>query len=161
MTTIIMQKGLITVSFILLALVLGHTQTSGQNFIGNQREINKILENTKKFSQYIVNADYDNIRDSYTVDGKIFPNRRDIIVGGDDIRKYWILPEGVKTIKHKVTPQEIKITGKEAFDYGYYEGKTRRADGEEISWRGKYVIIWRKVGGDWKIYLDIWNSIDE
>ena len=100
------------------------------------------------------------IRDScYTVDGKIFPNNLEIIEGREKIKKYWTQPEGVKTIAHKVTPSELKIIGKEAYDYGYYEGTTRLANGDEVSWKGKYVIVWKKVGKDWKIYLDIWNSI--
>ncbi|MEO0584930.1 MAG: nuclear transport factor 2 family protein [Bacteroidota bacterium] len=68
------------------------------------------------------------------------------------------MPEGVAITYHKVTPEEIKIIGDEAYDYGYYEGKTKSAERGESSWGGKYVIIWRKVEGEWKIYLDIWNS---
>ena len=136
------------------------SQGISQTYIGNKKHINQILANTAKFSGYIVNADYQKISESYTVDGKIFPNRREIIAGRENIKEYWKLPEGVSTIAHKVTPTEIKIKGKEAYDYGHYEGTTRRANGEEISWKGKYVIIWRKVGKDWKMYLDIWNSIE-
>jgi ketosteroid isomerase-like protein len=133
---------------------------SAQTYLGKQKDIDQILENITKFSEYVVAADYDNIAASYTKDGKIFPNRLNIISGRADVRKYWVLPEGVRTIAHKITPVEIKVKGKEAYDYGYYEGTTRRANGEEVSWRGKYVIIWRKVGKEWKIYLDIWNSVD-
>jgi ketosteroid isomerase-like protein len=133
---------------------------SAQTYLGKQKDIDQILENITKFSEYVVAADYDNIAASYTKDGKIFPNRLNIISGRADVRKYWVLPEGVRTIAHKITPVEIKVKGKEAYDYGYYEGTTRRANGEEVSWRGKYVIIWRKVGKEWKIYLDIWNGID-
>ena len=60
---------------------------------------------------------------------------------------------------HKITPKEIKVVGNEAYDYGYYEGTTLRANGSESNWKGKYVIIWKKVAGEWKIYLDIWNRI--
>lgn len=96
---------------------------------------------------------------AYTDDAKIFPNNMDIIEGRDAIITYWTLPEGVETIYHKITPEEIKILGNEAYDYGYYEGKTKRADGSELKWKGKYVIIWKKINEEWKIYLDIWNRI--
>ena len=43
---------------------------------------------------------------------------------------------------------------------GYYEGKTQRKDGSEISWKGKYVIVWKKEKGDWKIHLDAWNRVE-
>jgi ketosteroid isomerase-like protein len=42
---------------------------------------------------------------------------------------------------------------------GYYEGKSLKQDGEEISWKGKYLIVWKKEANDWKMYMDIWNRI--
>ena len=58
-----------------------------------------------------------------------------------------------------IMPEEIVIMGNEAYDYGYYEGQTKNADDSTTSWRGQYVIIWKKEEGDWKMYLDIWNRI--
>lgn len=145
---------------LIVCLLLGFAQIGfTQTYSGNPKQINKILENIRQFSSFVVASDYDNIAASYTTDGKIFPNNLEIITGRDAIRKYWVLPEGVRTITHKLTPTEIKIIGKEAYDYGYYEGTTRQANGNEVSWRGKYVIVWKRVGKDWKMYLDIWNNI--
>ena len=144
----------------LFAIFCYCTSGLGQTYIGDQKEIDQILENIRQFSSYVVASDYDNISACYTEDGKIFPQRREIMEGQEEIRRYWVLPEGVRTVAHKITPAEIKIIGEEAYDYGHYEGTTRRANGEEVSWRGKYVIVWRKIEGNWKIYLDIWNSID-
>jgi ketosteroid isomerase-like protein len=97
---------------------------------------------------------------AYTIDGKIFPNRREIMGGSKDLLQYWTLPEGIKILKHKITPVEITIVKKTAYDHGYYERETLTAEGKKISWKGKYVIVWKKVGKDWKMYLDIWNGID-
>ena len=144
---------------IIVLLVMFGLPLSAQNVDRNNGEIIKILKNTAEFSAAIMASDYQAIGNAYTLDAKIFPNGSDIIEGREAIIKYWVLPEGRSTKYHKVTPEEIKITGDEAYDYGYYEGTTLLADGKESSWRGKYVIIWRKVDGDWKIYLDIWNSI--
>ena len=96
---------------------------------------------------------------SYTKDAKIFPQRGKIIEGVADIINYWTLPEGVKTMNHKITPSEITIVGDTAYDYGYYQGETLQANGEKSAWKGKYVIVWKRVGAEWKMYLDIWNSI--
>ena len=122
-------------------------------------EIASIISGAKAFSQHVINAEYDKIAACYTVDAKIFPSNTKIIEGREKIRQYWVLPEGVRTIAHKTMASEIKIIGDEAYDYGYYEGKTRRANGEEVSWKGKYVIIWKKIDGNWKMYLDIWNRV--
>lgn len=146
---------------LLILAILCALTTYGQAYHGKSKDIQKILKNIKQFSQYYMNAETQKIADCYTTDGKIFPNGTDIIEGIPAIEKRWRLPENVKTLYHKVTPEEIRIVKKYAYDYGYYEGKTQGADGTISTWKGKYVIVWRKVGSDWKIYLDIWNRIDE
>lgn len=146
-------------TFILFLFFTG--TVSSQTFTGNPEDIDTILSNIKDFSAAVVRSDYQSIGQAYTVDAKIFPNNRDIIQGREAIIQYWKLPKGVQTKYHKIIPEEIKVLGKEAYDYGYYEGTTRRADGSEASWKGKYVIIWRKVDQEWKMYLDIWNRIQD
>lgn len=147
-----------TFSFIFF-LFLSCTITS-QNYYGNREEIDKILSNIEHFSISVMNSDYQSIGLAYTPDAKIFPNNMDIIKGREAIIKYWTPAEGIKTKYHKITPEEIKVIGNEAYDYGYYEGTTLRSDGTESNWKGKYVIVWRKIDQEWKIYLDIWNRIN-
>ncbi len=149
------MKSLIFITSIFTSVIT----INAQNYIGDKEEIQQILANTAQFSKYIMASDYDQIANAYTKDGKIFPNNREIMEGHEAIRKYWVLPEGVSTSYHKVTPHEIRILGDYAHDHGIYEGKTKRADGSESSWKGKYVIVWQKVDGEWKMYLDIWNRI--
>jgi ketosteroid isomerase-like protein len=144
---------------IILPLLVYFHSASSQNYEGSKEQINLILSNISKFSEAVVNSDYEKIGNSYTEDAKIFPNNTKIIEGREAIIDYWRLPDGVQITYHKVTPIEIKIIGKEAYDYGYYEGATKRTGSEVSSWKGKYVIIWRKTDGAWKIYLDIWNRV--
>lgn len=148
--------------FILLLIfsVFSCTPTSKVNEVDIEMEMEAIMNNISAFSQHVMNGDAEAIADAYTSDGKIFPNNRDIMEGRDALVKYWSPQKGYKTTYHKVKPEEIKILGDEAYDYGYYEGKTlNESTGKESSWKGKYVIVWKKVKGEWKIYLDIWNRI--
>ena len=124
-------------------------------------DLEVINENIKAFSQAYMDEDIDALINMYADDGKIFPNNRKIISGKTELMSYWAIPEGVEIMYHKVTPLEIKIENDTAYDYGYYEGKTLLKDKTESSWQGKYVIIWKKIDNDWKIYLDIWNSVTE
>ena len=148
-------RSILTAAIIALAPLLAFSQ----NFVGNQDEIAKILQATQSFSEYVMASDHEMIGSTYTTDAKIFPSDKDIIHGREEITKYWIQPEGFRTSYHKISPEEIKVIGDEAYDYGYYEGTSINADGKETSWKGKYVVIWKKVGDDWKIYLDIWNRM--
>ncbi|PRX54623.1 YybH family protein [Flagellimonas meridianipacifica] len=148
------MKPLLSATFVILYAYLGFSQT----FQGNPKDVNQILENTKMFSEYVMTSNYDGIEASYTDDAKIFPNNT-LILEGKDIIKYWTLPDGISTPYHKITQSEITVLENTAYDYGYYEGKTKRQDGQISSWKGKYVIVWKKVDDNWKMYLDIWNGV--
>ena len=150
------MKTLSLFSFLFLSITL-----SAQNFIGNQKDIDQILSNVKEFSASVMASDYEALTMAYTEDAKLFPTNQEIIEGHEAIRKFWDQPEGFQTKYHKIMAVEIKILGDEAYDYGYYEGTTLKPDGTEINWKGKYVVIWKKVDQDWKIYLDIWNRIKD
>ena len=50
------------------------------------------------------------------------------------------------------------MDGDHAYDHGVYEISGER-DGK--AWgpvRGKYVIVWRREKGTWRMELDMWNS---
>lgn len=120
-----------------------------------------IRQNIADFSKNLVAGNIDALVAAYTPDAKIFPNGHDILQG-DALRNYWTPPADRKsrTSYHRILPEEIKILGNEAYDWGYYEGKTLGEDGQETTWKGKYVIVWKEVEpGIWKIYLDIWNRM--
>lgn len=146
-------------SIIVILLCAPLTSVCAQEYMGNKKDIDQILENAKNFSRYVVDSNYKMIGASYTNDAKIFPNNMNILTGQDSILAYWKLPEGIRIVHHKLMPEEIKVIGEEAYDFGYYEGTTKKNDGEEISWKGKYVVIWRKENGSWKMYVDIWNAV--
>lgn len=129
-----------------------------QKYMGDQNEIKSILDKSKVFSQFYMDGEFDSMANIYTMDGKIMPPGTDIIEGHKAIKQRWILPENVKILHHKANPVEIVIIDDTAYDGGYYEGTTQKADGSTVSWNGKYLIIWKKEAGEWKMYYDIWNN---
>ncbi|WP_350285073.1 DUF4440 domain-containing protein [uncultured Croceitalea sp.] len=146
----------ITISLISL---FTFSQSFSQEFIGSKIDLEQIKQNTINFSQYVMDSNYEMIGASYTLDAKIFPNNTLIIEGTKAIVNYWKIPDDVQITHHKISQKEIKIIGDEAYDYGYYEGQTKKPNGELVDWKGKYVIVWRKVNNTWKMYLDIWNGV--
>ncbi|MDO5981263.1 nuclear transport factor 2 family protein [Flavivirga spongiicola] len=134
--------------------------SNSQTDIEKEKHIKQIIENTKNFSEYVNTSNYKMIGESYTDDAKIFPQRGEILEGKEAILKYWTLPKGIKTINHKITQHKIRIVENTAYDYGLYQGTTVKENGEQSNWSGKYVIVWKKEGENWKMYLDIWNNIN-
>jgi len=118
-----------------------------------------IIAASDNFSRAYLDRDIDGIMAAYTEDAKIFPNNLDILEG-DALKRYWTPRQGGnKVVHHKISSKHLKFFGDYAHDYGYFEGKTQKQDGAVDSWKGKYVVIWRKEDGQWKMFLDIWNRI--
>lgn len=130
--------------------------------IDETQELENIHAKVKQFSKHVVAGDFEAVGEMYTEDAKIFPSGLDIVEGREAVTDYWDQPSDYSISYHRVSPEEVKIWGDEAYDYGYYEGKSMDTLGNESApWKGKYVIIWKKENDDWKIHLDIWNRIDQ
>ncbi len=126
---------------------------------GHDLEKQNLRTAMNNFSKAYMAGDYETIANSYTENGKIFPNNAPIIEGKEAIKKRWILPEGSKILHHELQPQEVNILGDYAFDYGYYQGRSINKEGKESDFNGKYVVVWKKIDTEWKMYLDIWNRV--
>jgi uncharacterized protein (TIGR02246 family) len=57
--------------------------------------------------------------------------------------------------KNTVTLEDVVTTGNYAIETGNWVAT--RADGKHLD-HGPYVTVYKKEGGAWKIYRDIWNS---
>ena len=57
--------------------------------------------------------------------------------------------------KNELTTEDVTAAG----DYAVETGKwvATSADGKHLD-HGKYVTVYKKADGGWKIYRDIWNS---
>ncbi|MCB0475051.1 MAG: DUF4440 domain-containing protein [Flavobacteriaceae bacterium] len=144
-----------------LILLLFTVSLAAQEFSGKGADIVAIQEQSKAFSMAYVHEDYDSLMAIYSADAKIFPPNSDIITGQDEVRKRWTLPKGTTILTHHIDSKEITAKDDIAYDYGYYKGSSSDKDGTISYWKGTYVIVWEKVNGTWKIYLDSWNRIPE
>ncbi len=117
-----------------------------------------IHETSRRFSEAYVRGDADAMTVLYTSDATIFPERSSALSGLEAIRKYWTVPPGRRVTHHAATPMRIVVDGDHAYDHGVFEISGER-DGR--AWgpvQGKYVIVWRREPGGWRMQLDIWNT---
>jgi len=81
------------------------------------------------------------------------------VVGTDSLRAWyesWLPLEG---ITNKFDPVEIVVaaSGDLAYDRGTYRFSMQTPDGPAVN-VGKYLVVWTKRGGEWKVAVDISNS---
>ena len=111
--------------------------------------INHVFENT--FAQ----GDAAALAALYTETGMLLPAGSSAIQGRKGIQEYWqqAMNMGVKQVKlHTIEVEDLEIT---AVELGSYT--LNAENGNELD-HGKYLAIWKKESGNWKLQRDIWTS---
>ncbi|MGD9810260.1 MAG: SgcJ/EcaC family oxidoreductase [Sphingobium sp.] len=95
----------------------------------------------------------------YTEDGAVMPPNSPIGKGHSAIQQTWASMLKIPGFDLTIIPEQIVVSssGDMALDRGTYR-LTVTPDGTTQTDTGKYVVVWRKVGGDWKAAADIFNS---
>jgi ketosteroid isomerase-like protein len=95
----------------------------------------------------------------YAPDGRIMPSDMPAAVGQAAIGEVWKGWFKLKDVNLTFGPTNITIS--EAADMAYDIGSWSIAftgDNGPAKDHGKYVVVWKKVGSDWKVAADIFNS---
>lgn len=123
-----------------------------------QIEVDAIAKAAREFSENFVNGNYAAMHDAYWDDAVIHPPDRDILKGKEAIKSYWAFGPNFKQLYHRSIADSIIIAGTFAIDYGYWYSESMRGDQHGPVYSGKYVIVWEKRNGVWKMLQDIWNN---
>jgi len=92
----------------------------------------------------------------YAADATAFPPGSGMVKGRAAIGTMWKGLAGQMT-DSKVTTIDVKRLGpRAAREIGTFSLKTKDSPPKEVT--GKYVVVWEKVGRDWKLAADIWNE---
>ena len=95
------------------------------------------------------------LADFYTENGQLLPTGSDFVTGKAAIQTFWqgAMDMGIKTARLETV--EAEGHGDTAIEIGKY---TLSGEAGNVLDRGKYVVIWKQEGGQWKLHRDIWNS---
>jgi uncharacterized protein (TIGR02246 family) len=139
---VIMRVTAVVVAFCLLA---------GPGYSQDKASIEKLND---AFSQAFNSGDMGSLSRMYTEDAYLMPPGAPMMRGRSDIQKYWTAgSEQVGDLK--LTTEDVKVLGTDAArEIGSFRLKTK---GQQQEVTGKYVVVWQKVGADWKLATDIWN----
>lgn len=102
--------------------------------------------------------DLDHVVAAYAEDAVYLPPHHAAVHGRNAIREYLKGPlaHGVTDLHFEVT--YIKDLGDLAWDVGTYTMTVPQPDGKKKQDRGKYLTVWRREGGAWKIVADAFSS---
>jgi ketosteroid isomerase-like protein len=108
-----------------------------------------------KFSALAAQGDSAALAGLYAKDGAVMPAGSDPVRGTEAIAKFWqgAFSSGVAGIDLKTI--EVYGQGATATEVGEY---ALRDKARKLLDRGKYIVIWRNEGGQWKLLRDMFST---
>jgi uncharacterized protein (TIGR02246 family) len=94
----------------------------------------------------------------YTAKATALPPGGDIAKGRDAIQAVWAgaIKAGLKNVT--ITAVDVEPLGRAAArEIGRFSYEAPGQDGTLTKAEGKYVVVWKKAGAQWKLDTDIWN----
>jgi uncharacterized protein (TIGR02246 family) len=114
-----------------------------------------IAAGNRSFMATFARGDAAGMAACYTPNGQLLPAQSDVVTGTEAIAAFWqsVMQMGIK----EATLETVELEGMDdtAYEVGRY---TLRGEGGALMDQGKYVVIWKRHNGQWKLHRDIWNS---
>lgn len=108
----------------------------------------------KEFKVFFAAADSIGLANLYTQDAKFMNNGAPAVIGRKNIQSALsgIMKSGITSV-NLIT---IDVWGME--NLITEEGELSLFADEVVVYQGKYIVLWKKVDGKWKLFRDIFNS---
>ena len=92
----------------------------------------------------------------YTEDAYLLAPGSEMAKGRSNVQAYWV-KAGEAASDLKLTTVDVKSLGSDAArEVGTFSLMTKGQQRQQVP--GKYVVVWQKVGNEWKLATDIWNA---
>lgn len=113
----------------------------------------EIMKANDNFMNLFNAGDADKFVTVYTEDARLLPPNGEVVTGRNNIKTFWegMMKAGIKPVLKTVSAQRY---GKTVIE----EGTVAIHAGDKVVDNVKYMVIWKKVKGVWKMHQDIWNS---
>ncbi len=145
--------------FILSLLALTTDAAVAQQSAEPDADEQRIRELDRRWVEAVQAGDFETAGSMYAEDGLIMPPNAVQGEGTGAAAQFWKAVTELPNVAMDFGPTEIEVAeaGDMAYEIGTY---TLSFDGEQgrVEDRGKYVVVWTKEDGEWKVAADIFNS---
>lgn len=114
--------------------------------------------NTRAFVEAFNKGDIAAVANMYAVDGKVLPPNDKIVEGRANIQTFWTGASGAGMKIVSLTATDVIPSGNLIVETGKYVITVPGSSGGTARDEGKYVVVWRREGRNWKLIRDIFNS---
>ena len=91
----------------------------------------------------------------YTEGAQLLPPNADVMAGREAIQAFWqgAMDMGIQSAQLEIV--EVEGHGDTAIEVSKY---TLCGESGQVLDQGKYIVIWKRESGQWKLHRDIFNS---
>lgn len=147
-----MNRILLVLVILIAAAPLSLGQAKGNKTSGSN--IRSAIEAAnERFVEAFGKGDAARIADMYAEGARVLPPNSPMVQGRQRIQELWqsLINTGAKLM---LSTTDVEAQGNVVYEVGTYE--LTFPDNKRDA--GKYVVIWRRQKGGWKLAVDIWNS---
>jgi uncharacterized protein (TIGR02246 family) len=137
-------------------LALAAVALAGLATVSAAEDVRGALEATNKaFCVAVARGDAAAVAALYTSTAQALPPGGETARGRDAIQKAFqgMIDAGATNLT--LSTVEVEAHGDTAHEVGTWVLKAK--DGAAVD-NGKYIVIWKREGGQWRLHRDIWNS---
>lgn len=148
-------------ALLVVPIVIGACQPAAQAPAVDTAGITAAIDSVgKAMSAAVAARDTDAVAALYADDAWVLPANEPRADGKEAIRKEWIGFLSIPGLEMTITSTGMKIAdaGDQVVEAGTYQMKFLGAKSKPMTDTGKFVTVYRKVDGRWKIVVDTWNS---
>lgn len=147
-----MRKRTVAIPF----LVAGLLVTIAVSQVLGAEDVKKEIDAANaEFARVFAAGDAAGLAARYTEQGQILPPFAEVVSGRAAIEAYWKAAFQAGLSKVTLTALEVEAFGDTAIETGRAE--ITDAAGRQMD-VAKYIVIWKRVNGEWKMHKDIFNS---
>lgn len=114
-----------------------------------------IVAANRVFMDAFARGDARGVAACYTAEGSVLPPGSDAMQGQVAIATFWQGAMDAGIASARLDTVEVEGGEAAAYEVGRYTLTGR--DGKQLD-QGKYIVIWHREGGAWRLHRDIWNT---
>lgn len=149
------MKALAVLTIAVIATAAVYTQSQKQTAAGTAA----VTSVADRYAKAVLAADAKAVAALYTADAVEMPPNQPTVKGRSAIQQYYEKLFGAgKTARFTLTHLETQAAGDTAYDVGTYQQSIMPAGAAGMDDTGKYVVILKRVDGEWRVAYAIYNS---
>jgi uncharacterized protein (TIGR02246 family) len=108
----------------------------------------------RQFEEAARKGDLDRLASLYTTDAIALPPDSPMVKGRENIKRMWgMVAQQVGLKDVRLNTLDLEMAGETAYEVG--EATLTIASGTAVV---KFVVVWKRSDGQWRLHRDIWNA---